>query len=66
LSGIQWSVWLGLLKSTVIWSAQRVICPHQLVPPPAGDRRRRDDVVFTETGKLPVKFDYRLRGTVIR
>jgi len=21
------------LKSTVIWSAERVICPHQLIPP---------------------------------
>jgi len=36
------------------------------LPPPPSARRQRADVVFTETGKLPVKFDYRLDGTVIR
>jgi len=36
----------------------------EFAPPPLGGRRpgtrrQRADVVFTETGKLPVKFDYR-------
>jgi len=30
--------------------------------PPAGARRQRADVMFTGTGKLPVKFDYWLGG----
>jgi len=39
------------------------LCKHYISPSAPG---RRADVVFTETGKLPIKFDYRLDGTVIR